>query len=173
MTSKGSVLARTPARVRVGVCEALIPWHPAGAWLAEADRLPVLVSRLAELHIRDLFADEVMTRPGAAAALEAESYRILAEATGRTWWEAGRLMKMSLESEVLGRLVLAGVDPWQRSIGEWCAAAYALLVKGHDQKGRTKLDFSLSLPPKGWEDAWDDGGDDPAAIEASIASLFG
>jgi hypothetical protein len=135
--------------------------------------LSVAAARLADLEVRDVMAEEVWSHPQAVDNMTRESLRLLSEATGRHWWEASRLMKTSLGTEVLGRLVLAGLDPWQRSIGEWCAATYALCAKGLDEKGRLKLDFQLAVPPSGFEDAWDDdGGDDPAAVQAAIAGMF-
>ena len=82
-------------------------------------------------------------------------------------------MSTSAGPDVLGRLVLANVDPWARSLGEWCAATYALCVKGCDEKGRMRFDFSLSVPPPGYEDEWDDGGDDPEAVQAAVAKMMG
>jgi len=173
MTLSNPALSR--ARVRVSVCGLAytIPWQPAGAWIDQVDNLSTLASRFAAPEIRDRLADRLWHYPETAAELRAESLRLVSEATGRRWWEAVRLMKTSVQHEMLGRLVLAGVDPWERSIGEWCAATYATCVKGADQKERLKFDFRMSVPPVGHEDAWDDDGDDPAAIEASLAGLFG
>lgn len=123
---------------------------------------------------RDRLADLIFDNPRAHADVRAESLRILGDATGRKWFEAGRLIKTSLGSEALGRLTLAGADPWSLSIGQWCAATYALCVKGLDEKARLRLDFSLAVPPVGFEDEWDDGGgDDPAAVMAAIQGITG
>jgi hypothetical protein len=140
--------------------------------MAAMTRLDALAGVLAPLEARDLLADLLMEDPRAYSELRSESLRILGEAGGRKWWEVGRLLSTSASPEVLGRLVLAGVDPWNRSVGEWCAATYALCVKGRDEKGRLKFDFSLSIPPQEFEDEWDDG-DDPAAVMAGLAGLTG
>lgn len=105
--------------------------------------------------------------------MQAESRRILAEQTGRKWWEAGRLLATSEAPEVLGRMTLSGIDPWTVSVGQWCAAVYALCTQHQDQQGRLKFDFSLSIPPRGFEDEWDDGSDDSDQIEAAVARMMG
>jgi hypothetical protein len=151
----------------------MVPWHPAAVWMQNLPYIHSVASRLAAEADRERLVDEVMRMHGAAAALRAESLRLLEHATDRRWWAAGRLMSTSASPDVLGRLTLAGVDPWTRSIGEWCAATYALCVKGQDEKGRLKFDFQLSVPPAGYEDEWDDEGDDPAAIQDAIAKMMG
>ena len=166
-----ALLSRSPVRVTVGGRTLFLPYRPAAEWMAATRHLPGLVSQLAEPETRDILLDLVMDRDGAAADMEAEGHRILGEATGRKWYQAIRIINGSVAEEALGRLLLAGLDPWQRSIGEWCAAMYALAVKGKDQKERTKLDFSLALPPRGFEDEWDDdGGNDPEATMNAMAA---
>lgn len=131
-----------------------------------------LVSWLAEPGDRDRMADLVLEHQSGRGDLKQESLRLLAEATGRKWWEAGRLLNTSVSPETLGRLVLSGVDAWSRSVGEWCAAVYALHVKGQDERGRLRFDFSLSVPPPDYEDEWDDGVDPDQAMEA-LARMTG
>ena len=174
MSENYHLLARTGTRVRVGGRSFHLPFHPAGKWVSETDRLDVLVSRLAEPD--DHAAMVAMVEqdvPGVRDDLKKESQRVLEEATGRRWWEAGRLISTSVGTEVLGRMVLSGADPWARSIGEWVAAAYALCVKGQDEKGRIRFDFMLSVPPLGYEDAWDDEGEDPEAAQAAVQAMLG
>lgn len=169
-----NLLARSPSRVRVAGETFHLPYRPAAEWVSALERPSVLAALLAEAEDRDRMAD-LVAAPGTWAVedLRRESLRILAEATGRTWWEAGRLVSTSVDPETLGRLVLAGVDPWRRSIGEWCAATYALRLKGADEKYRLRFDFFLSVPPPGEEDEWDDGLDPVAAAEAVAAMKRG
>jgi hypothetical protein len=146
-----------------------IPYRPAAEWVDAVQRISTLASALADPGDREEIADLVLEHPRARDDLREESLRILTQAAGRAWWEAGRLLNTSLQPEVLGRLVLAGADAWQRSVGEWCAAVYALCVKGQDEKGRVRFDFTLSIPPPGYESAWDDGGgSDPMEFLASL-----
>lgn len=174
MPSDFAPILREPVTVTVAGTRISLPYQPAAVWAKGLERLSFLAAVLAGPDDRERIADLLIEHPHAVAELRAESLRILGEAAGRRWWEAGRLLSTSVQPEVLGRLVLANVDPWQRSVGEWCAAVYALCVKGQDEKGRIRFDFSLSIPPADHEDEWDDGGGlDPAAAMAAVAQLTG
>lgn len=163
-----------PVRITVSGRELIVPWRPAGEWLAALGRLSSVAGILLDPEPREVLADLVMETATAPQDLLRESHRILEEATGRRWWEASKLMSASVSGETLGRLVLSGVDPWHRSIGEWVEAVYSLYVKGADAKQRLKVDFELSIPPPGYEDEWgDDAGDDPEAIAAAMAKMMG
>ena len=168
-----AAFTREPLRITVAGTQLWVPYRPAGAWAAALNQIHILAALLATQEQREVLGDLVLSHPQAVDDLKRESRRILGDASGRKWWEAARLLGASSGTEVLGRLVLAGVDPWNRSLGEWCAATYALCVKGQDDKGRLKFDFSLSIPPAAFEDEWDDDGDDPDAIMASLAGLTG
>lgn len=172
MASDFALLLREPSTVTVAGVRIHIPYRPAAEWMRALTRLDALAGALAAREARDVLVELLMDHPDAYAQLRAESLRILGEAGGRKWWEVGRLLSTSAQPEILGRLVLAGADPWTRSVGEWCAATYALCVKGQDEKGRLKFDFSLSIPPQEFEDEWDDG-DDPAVVLAGLAGLTG
>lgn len=169
MPGEFAPLSRSPLTVRVAGHRYELPWRPAAEWAAATGRLTVLAATLMTSEDRDELADVVMDCPQAVDDLREESLRILAEAGGRAWWEVARLLATSTSPEVLGRLVLAGASAWDRSVGEWCAAVYALCVKGQDEKGRIKFDFTLSIPPAGYENQWDDGGSsDPMEFLASM-----
>lgn len=172
MANEFAPLLRDPVTVTVAGTEVLLPYRPAAAWAGALQSLHTLAAQLADEKDRDLLADLVMDHPRAVDDLREESLRVLGEQGGRAWWEVGRLLATSASTEILGRLVLAGVDPWQRSVGEWCAAVYAVCLKDQDQKGRTRFEFSLSLPPPGYEDQWDDG-NDVAALTRAYASALG
>lgn len=173
MTSRRAPLSRAPVRARVGGYEFWIPYRPAARWSDEAFPLDSMVARMADQESRDALVDVLMTQPGAAAEMAAESRRVLLLVSGWRWWEAQKLIRTAIGSEVLGRLVLAGVDPWQRTLGEWCAATYALCAKGADARERLKLDFSLSIPPPGAEGEWDDDGDDAEVIGNAVQAMMG
>ena len=173
MASDFTVLARAPFHVVIAGERIQVPYRPAGAWAVAMEHPGWLAALLPDESGRERIAELVIADARASADVRAESLRILAENSGRRWWEAGRLLATSASPEVLGRLVLAGADPWSRSLGEWCAAVYALCVKGQDEKGRVKFDFQLSMPPRGYEDEWDDDGDDPVATMAAVQGLMG
>lgn len=171
MPSEYTLLARAPVTVTIAGTRVRLPYRPAAEWVAAVEDLSRLAGTLADDEGRSAIVDLVLEHASAVTELRRESYRILAEATGRKWWEAGRLISTSVGTEVLGRMVLAGVDPWSRSVGEWVAAVYALCTKGQDEKGRLRFDFMLSLPPPDYEDEWDDGDDDPGAAADWVSSL--
>jgi hypothetical protein len=173
MPSEYGPLLRDPLTVHVAGIRFTLPYRPAAVWTAAMAHPETLASVLAEPADRDRMADLVLEHAGAHTELKQESLRLLSEVTGRKWWEAARLLNTSVSPETLGRLVLAGVDAWTRSAGEWCAAVYALHVKGQDEKGRIRFDFSLSIPPADYEDEWDDGGMDPEAAMAAVAQMTG
>ena len=173
MASDFAALLRDPVTITVSGVRVRIPYRPAAEWARALTHLEMLAALLADERGKETLTDLVLEYPQAVDELRAESLRILGEAGGRAWWEVGRLLATSAGTEILGRLVLSGADPWTRSVGEWCAATYALCVKGQDEKGRLRFDFSLSIPPAGYEDEWDDGIDDPAATMAAVAALTG
>jgi hypothetical protein len=166
------LFSRDPALVTLAGRDFLLPYRPAAGWIGPSQRMAALVPLMAEREDRDAMVDLLMDHPGARADIISEGRRILSQATGRRWYEAQKLINTSVQPEALGRLILAGVHPWERSIGEWCAALYALYVKGADQKTRSKLDFSLALPPPGAEDEWDDEGADPEATMAAVQAMM-
>lgn len=173
MPSDFAILARDPVTVTISGTEVVLPYQPAGAWIKALEHPGWMAALLADHEGRDLIADLLIDHPRARTDVREESLRILSEACGRRWWEAARLIATSATPEVLGRLVLAGVDPWSRSVGEWCAAVYAMCVKGQDEKGRIRFEFSLAVPPRGYEDEWDDSGDDADATLASVQAMMG
>lgn len=173
MTSDFAALSRDPLTVEVSGVRVEIPFRPAGAWAVAMDHPGWLALLLADRDGQEIMADLLVDYPDARVDVRRESLRILSESTGRKWWEAARLIVTSASPEVLGRMVLAGVDPWSRSIGEWCAAAYTVCTKGHDDKGRLKFDFRLSIPPRGYEDEWDDEGDDPEVTMKAVRAISG
>lgn len=173
MPSDFAPLSRKPLTIVVAGQRVVLPYQPAARWAEELQHVGHLAAFLADEEGRETIADLIVEHAHAHTDVRAESLRILSEATGRKWWEAGRLLATSVTPEILGRLVLAGVDAQQRSVGEWCAAVYALCSKGQDEKGRLRFDFSLSLPPSGFEDEWDDDGDDAEATMKAVQAMTG
>lgn len=173
MPSEFRVLLREPVTLTVAGATFTLPYQPAAVWVGALDRIHILGALLASDADRDALATLILDDPRALDDLKAESLRILGEATGRKWWESGRLLATSTSTEVLGRLVLAGADPWTRSVGEWAAAVYALCMENKDQKDRDKFDFTLGLPPPGYDDEWDDGLPDLGDLAAQYAQALG
>lgn len=171
MRSDLALLSRHPVAVTIGGEQLFLPFRPAADWVAGMDRLTFLVAHLADPEMRDRIAQLRISHARVRDDLKDESLRILEEQGGRKWWEVGRLLATSVSTEVLGHLVLSGVDPQQRSVAEWCAAVYALCLKDADEKHRMRFEFTLSLPPPGYEDQWDDGNDVEALTKAYTKAL--
>lgn len=171
MGSESAALSRSPLPVNLGGHIVSLPWRPAAVWATS--NLAVLAAQLAEPADRDRIAEWLLKEPDVAEAIQQESLRILGQQTGRKWWEGARLLATSTGPEILGHLTLAGVDPWAVSVGQWCAATYALCTKDANERGRLRFDFSLSIPPRGYEDEWDDGADDAGQIAAAVAGMMG
>lgn len=174
MASEFSALSRDPFPVTLAGVTFLIPWRPAAEWALLSQRMDLLAVRLADPADRDEMAQLAIASRDTAEEVTRESFRILGEQTGQSfWWAGARLIATSGSPETLGRLTLAGVDPWRVSVGQWCSATYALCTQNADEKSRLRFDFQLSIPPQGFEDEWDDDGDDADQIAAAVAGMMG
>lgn len=156
--------------VRVG-----IPYQPAAEWVeacAEADDIGGIllhlatrssVERLTEAMVNaDITTDDIAK--GAGAVLERVSpYR---------WWVTYRLFILSRQAAVMGRVVLAGLDPWKLSPAMWATGLYTLLTENASETERFKFDAHLETPPPGADDdGW--GADDFESMVASARSMPG
>jgi hypothetical protein len=158
--------------VEIGGRTLMLAWRPAAEWTTVQTEMDVL--RFLTDDDRSLVSRMVLDGTVRSDNVVSSVHRVLEAVTGRRWWEGQSLLAMSVQPEALGHLTLAGVDPWQRSAYEWCAATYALYTRHADEKGRLRFDFQLSIPPRGYEDEWDaDGGDDSAAVEKALAGWMG
>ncbi|MFF1957957.1 hypothetical protein ACFVWX_13325 [Streptomyces sp. NPDC058220] len=169
MTDHLAAISRSPATIDVAGHPVTVPYRPAGEWIAAiGDSRPSLaLMRVANEASRTWLIGQL-----AAGALPLEtavqgSYDALTAAGGRSWWETYRLMTLSGELSTLGHLVLAGVDPSARSLGEWCAAVYTLLTRNAKPEDVFKFDAQLAAPPPGFEDEWDDDQDFEAMAAAA------
>lgn len=167
-----SPLSRGPVPMEVGDRTLLLAWRPAAEWTTVQSEMDVLHFFGAE--DRSLLGRMILDGTIRSDNVVHLAHQVLEAVTGRRWWEGHRLLLMSVQPEALGHLTLAGVDPWQRSAYEWCAATYALYTQHADEKGRLSFDFQLSIPPRGYEDDWGVGeGDEPAAVEKTLAGWMG
>lgn len=164
-------LGRGPVPIQVGDQALYLAWRPAADWTTIRGALDVF--RFLTPDDRSLLGVMLLDGVTTTDRLAHAAYRVLETVTGRRWWEGQRLLGMSVQPETLGHLTLAGVDPWQRSAYEWCAATYALHTRHADEQARLKFDFQLSIPPRGWEEDWGDEGDDPESVQAALAGWMG
>lgn len=151
-----------------------VPYRPAEAWISalqESGPGTVLLSLAGTTSAESLLdgmADGELDHQEVAAA----SHRLIEYATGRKWWEAVRLLAASVRPDVLGRTVLAGMDPWSLTPGQWCAGVYAIFTDGLDKDGLFKFDAMLGDPPEGVEDD-DWATDDFDSMVAAARSMPG
>lgn len=155
-----SLISRSPVTVNVAGAEVTIPYAPAAAWIEALERPEYLAFTLADEPSRERLLEVLLDVPGAEEALKRQSHALIQRATGwPRWWEGVRLANTAASADVLGHLVLAGVDPHARTIGEWCSAMYTVATRDADETGRIRVEMQLAFPPSGYEDQWDDGED--------------
>lgn len=165
-------LARGPVPIQIGGQAFSLAWRPAAEWTGIHTEMDVV--RFLPEEDQDVLGRMLLDGDTTVRDLTEAAHDVLAAVTGRRWWEGHRLLQISVQPETLGHLALSGVDPWQRSAYEWCAATYALHTRNADEQARMRFDFQLSLPPRGYEDDWGaDGGDDPEAVQAALTAWMG
>jgi hypothetical protein len=166
-------LSRKPVFVTVGDFELIVPWRSAREWIEAIG----VSGHLAVLRVAQN-PDDVVVSMAAGQTYVPDvrnaTRHVLSELTGRRWFIAQKLIMSGADGELLGELVLSGVDPDRIGVAEWCAAVYRILVRNADPKRRATLDFELAIPPEGEEESWDDGSQfDPAALAAFVQSQGG
>lgn len=175
MGNDAVLISREPAEVVLAGSRFLLPYAPAGQWIVNLDWLDTLAARMATPADREAMTDLVLDEPNGRDLLRDASRQLLSAVCRRPWWEAYRLLDLSVSPQGLGHLALAGMRPWDCAVGEWCAATYALYTRDADEKALVQFDFRLSIPPRDHRDnGWgDDRGDDPEEIERAMAKMGG
>ena len=154
------------------------PRLSAAEWceLLSANTWPVRLVQLmdAEPYEKMLAAieDEELDKEGLIALARAA----LADAAGRPWWEAERLVTSCFNEggRLLGMLLLAGVRPETLTLAAFCCAVWAQITKGADATQLMKAQSELLIPPPDvpLEDL-EDSGDDMAVMVASLRNMPG
>lgn len=151
------VLSRNGWTVPLADQTVRVPYRPAEAWittLQESGPGTVLLS-LARTGASERLVDAMVDGTVDHVSVADASHKLIEYATGRRWWEAVRLLQASVRPDVLGRTVLAGMDPWSLTPGQWCAGVYTIFTDGLDKDGLFKFDAMLGDPPEGVdEDDW-------------------
>lgn len=116
----------------------------------------------------------IMGRGESSAAELVEAARdMVTTAGGRPWWEVDRLVRSAMHPDVralvLGNLGMRGLDPNKISLGLFCDAVYALLVRNADDQQRMRIDMELRAVPA----EVDDGEDFEAEFLANLADRGG
>lgn len=79
-------------------------------------------------------------------------------AAGMSWWSAVLLVRSVMQApDVMGELVLHGVDAQTMSLGAFVQAAYRVFTRDADKKQRSKIDRDIETAPPGLTlaDRWD------------------
>lgn len=168
------LLSHDAITVHVRGAAVIVPYTPAARWSAAvtgAQGPGGALMRLASPEARDTLTDGLLYGNTTAQDLFTASYEAIRQATGRSWWEAARLLGLGSDARTLGPMVLAGVDPWSLTAGQWCAAIYTLYTQNQKPDDVFKFDVAIGAAPAGVEDEW--GDDDYEAAVKVARSLPG
>lgn len=156
--------------VRVG-----IPYQPAAEWVeacAKAADISGLVFQLATRSSVERLTDAMVNARVTSEDVAKGATALLERVSPYRWWVTHRLFALSRQTAVMGRIVLAGLDPWKLSPAMWATGVYALLTQDASETDRFKFDAQLETPPPGeTDDGW--GADDFESMVASARAMPG
>lgn len=153
-SSKFNLAASTspqPVRVEAAGRAYTIPSLPAADWiLAIADDEPItavfpgLLGKDDYQRVVDLLSDGKLD----TLELRRPAFEAVSAASGFRWWEAWNLVGMCThDARIIGELTLRGIDPSAMPFSRWCAALYALNLRGLDEKEQQKWIAKFTFPP--------------------------
>ena len=157
----------------LGDLEVRVPWCPADRWiscttatLGPVTTLVGLTDDATGAAVVERIVDGRVTPEAAAAA----AYDLLGQATPYKWWKSVRLMSLSCRDYIAGHLTLAGLDPRDLTVAQWCASVYTLITRNADDKTKFKTDVVFDDPPPGVvDDDWMSPDDFNAMVAAARA----
>lgn len=156
-----SPYARDPLSVELNGAYIRVPYRSAAEWVSailDSTGPSAVLSGLAGGQTRELLLDGLASGETTSDALAQASYSLFREAAPAwSWWETYRLLHVSADKLIAGRLALAGMDPWSLTVAQWVSGVYVVIQEDQDQKDQFRFDASLSAAPEGVED--DDWGD--------------
>lgn len=140
-----------PVQVEAAGRTYTIPSRTAGDWiLAVADDEPItavfpgLLSKSDYQLVVNLLADGDLD----VLELRRPAFDAISTASGFKWWETMNLVGMCThDARVIGELTLRGIDPGAVPFSRWCAALYALNLRGLDEKEQQKWLAKFTFPP--------------------------
>jgi hypothetical protein len=158
--------AREPVRITLARERVTLPYHPAADWIGAVCAststsgaiLPLLTDTDRNRAIGQLARGTLTADQAADAFYDALRTAIPGHPDNPLpWWESYRLLVLSTDPAAAGRMLLAGLDPWEQPPAAWCYALYQLMTQGLDAKAVFRFDAELKTPPAGVDD--DDWGD--------------
>ncbi|MCX0246407.1 hypothetical protein [Streptomyces drozdowiczii] len=152
--------AREPLRVTIASERVTLPYQPAAGWIGAICGSATTAGALLPL-LADPDRARTITRLArgtlAADTVAAALYEALRAAVSElAWWETYRLLVLSTQPSAAGRMLLAGLDPWQQPPAAWCYALYELMTQGVADKDRFRFDAQLKTPPAGVDEDFGD-----------------
>lgn len=154
MNLLGAVLRPEPFGVRVDGDVYAYAAMPALPWLLAMSSDPWTTAVFPKLLASDAEYEQAMDAIQYGdidtEALNRAAFDAIGYAGGRRWWHTYNLVRAARGDEsgaLLGRMVMAGVDPERVSLAGWCSALYSILAKGCDVPARAKLDGYVASPP--------------------------
>lgn len=162
------------AAFRTGPSEVrghLFPHLNAAVWceLLSTRQWPVRLIHLMDPDPYEALLKDIESSTLDADGLLALARAALADAAGRPWWEAERLVATCTADggRLLGMVLLAGVRPDQLTLAAFCCAVWAQITKGADATGLLKAQSELCVPPPevSFEELEDEEDDMTAMVE--------
>lgn len=172
-------LAPDPIALDVGGRIYTVPAYAADTWIsALISDLNVwaVFPGLLEPEEREAVVDGLSDGTMSVADVQKAGFEAVRRASGRPWWEAMRMIGMAdaPDGQLVGMLTLKGVNPCTMPLARWLSAVYAIAVQGRDEKELLQFQARLQAPPRGFEDAFEDGTqDDFAAMVRAARQLPG
>ncbi|WP_328902286.1 hypothetical protein OHR86_22355 [Streptomyces sp. NBC_00441] len=153
--------AREPQRVTIAATRVALPYAPAAAWIGAVCGTATTAGALLPLLTdgdRGAVIGRLARGTVAADVVASALYEALRTAVPElAWWETYRLLALSAQPSPAGRMLLAGLDPWQLPVAAWCYALYELMTQNASERDRFRFDAQLKTPPP--EADGDDFGD--------------
>jgi hypothetical protein len=152
--------AREPQRVTIAAIRVTLPYHPAAAWIGAVCGTTTTAGALLPLLTdgdRAAVIGQLARGTVPADAVASALYDALRTAVPEfAWWETYRLLALSAQPSPAGRMLLAGLDPWQLPVAAWCYALYELMTQNVAERDRFRFDAQLKTPPPGVDEDFGD-----------------
>lgn len=152
MPTASDPYARTAVSTPLGGREIVAPWAPADRWVSCVVLSPLsILSGLTSDADGSFVVDQVLEGVITPEQVSQAAYALLEDAVPYRWWKTVRLLSLSTRDDIAGHLTLAGLDPRNLTVAQWCMAVYTLVTRNSDAKEKFKTDAEFDAPPEGVE----------------------